>query len=93
MQQQPAHHDVAEEIYHLALEHAREGRPYRDALATIRQYVAKLLDEGCSREELYAELNRARDLLEARNAPEEAEDPVLDVMDFLVGWCSPGARL
>ena len=91
--QQPAHHDVAEEISHLALEDALEGRPYRDALATIRQYATKLLDEGYPREELYAELNRARDLLERRGAPEEAEDPILDVMDFLVGWCSPGARL
>lgn len=91
--QQPAHHDVAEEISHLALEHARNGRPYRDALATIRQYSVNLLAEDYPREELYAELNRARDLLETQGAPEEAEDPILDVMDFLVGWCSPGARL
>jgi hypothetical protein len=38
-------------------------------------------------------LDRARDLLEARGAPEETEDPILDTMDFIVGWCSPGTKL
>ncbi len=63
------------------------------ALTTIRQYTADRLAEGYPREELYAELDRARDLLEERGAPDEAEDPILDVMDFLVGFCSPGAKL
>lgn len=81
-------YDTAEEVARLA-----QAEPYRSALATIRQYAADLLAEGYPREELYAELDRARDLLEARGAPEEAEDPILDVMDFLVGWCSPGAKL
>ena len=62
-------------------------------LAAIRRYAADLLAEGYTREELYAELGRARDASEKRGAPEEAEDPILDVMDSLVGWCSPGARL
>jgi len=86
--QQPEHQDVAEEVVRLAL-----SESYREALATIRQYAADRLAEGYPREELYAELDRARDLLQARGAPDEAEDPILDVMDFLVGFCSSGAKL
>lgn len=81
-------HDVAEEVARLA-----SAQPYRQALAKVRSYAADLLAEGHPREELYAELDRARDLLEERGAPEEAEDPILDIMDFLVGHCSPDARL
>jgi len=86
--QQPEHQDVAEEVVRLVL-----SEPYREALTAIRQYAADRLAEGYPREELYAELDRARALLEARGAPDEAEDPILDVMDFLVGFCSPGAKL
>jgi hypothetical protein len=81
-------YDVAEEAARLTL-----AQPYREALAEIRRYAVNLLAGGYPREELYAELDRARDLLEARGAPEEAEDPILDVMDLIVGWCSPGAKL
>lgn len=88
MEEQRHQYDVAEEVAQLAL-----AQPYRDALAEIRRYAAGLLAGGHPREELYAELDRARDLLEARGAPEEAEDPILDVMDLIVGWCSPGAKL
>ncbi|MBA2345914.1 MAG: hypothetical protein H0V83_12625 [Rubrobacter sp.] len=82
--------DVAERVADMAL--ADTESPAR-ALTTIRQYTADRLAEGYPREELYAELDRARDLLEERGAPDEAEDPILDVMDFLVGFCSPGAKL
>lgn len=81
-------HDVADEIARLA-----STEPYRRALAKIRDYAADILAEGYPREELYAELDRARGLLEKRGYPDEAEDPILDVMDFLVGYCSPDARL
>ena len=87
--QKHQYHDVAEEVARLAL----AEQEYRPALAAIRQYAAGLLAEGYPREELYAELDRARDMLGRRGAPEEAEDPILDVMDFLVGWCSPGTKL
>lgn len=83
------HYDVAQEVARLALAE-RECRP---ALEAIRRYAAGLLAEGYPREELYAELDRARAVLGGLGAPDEAEDPILDVMDFLVGWCSPGARL
>lgn len=58
-------------------------------MAAIRRYAADLLAGGYPREELHAELDRARDLPERRKAP---EDPILDVLDFVVGWCSAASN-
>lgn len=80
--------DVAERVADLAL-----AEPYERALLTIRGYAAALLDTGYAREELYEDLARARDVLRRRGAPEEAEDAVVDVSDFLVGWCSSFMKL
>lgn len=80
--------DVTERVADLA-----QAEPYERALLTIRGYAAGLLDRGYPRDALYEDLARARDMLEERGAPEEAEDAVLDVMDFLVGFCSSFMRL
>lgn len=80
--------DVAERIADLAL-----AEPYPRALLTIRGYATGLLDTGYPREALYEDFERARGVLESRGAPEEAEDAVLDVMDFLAGFSSPHMKL
>lgn len=80
--------DVAERIADLAV-----AEPYARALPTIRGYAAALLDTGYPREALYEEFERARGTLEKRGATEEAEDAVLDVMDFLVGFSSNHMKL
>jgi len=84
--------DVAERIAQMAA-----AEPYERALLTVRGYAAGLLDTGYPRDVLQGDLVRARDLLEARVeaklAPEEAEDVPVDVADFLVGWCASFMRL
>lgn len=80
--------DIAQRIAELAV-----AEPYDRALLTIRGYAAGLLDTGYPREALYEEFERARGVLENRGAPEEAEDSVLDVMDFLTGFCSNHMKL
>lgn len=80
--------DIAERIADLAL-----AEPYERALLTIRGYAAALLDTGYPRETLYEDFGRARSVLSRRGAPEEAEDTVLDVMDFLVGFSSSHMKL
>lgn len=80
--------DVAERVADLAT-----AGPYDRALFTIRGYAAALLDTGYPRDELYGDLVRARDVLETRAAPDEAEDAVVDVADFLAGFCSPHMKL
>lgn len=80
--------DVAERVADLAL-----AEPYERALLTIRGYAAALLDTGYPRDALYQDFERSRGVLEQRGAPEEAEDAVLDVMDFLVGFSSSHMKL
>lgn len=46
-----------------------------------------MLDTGYPRDELGHDLVRARDILEACGASEEAEDVPADVADFLGGFC------
>lgn len=80
--------DVAERVADLA-----SAEPHARSLLTIRGYAAGLLDTGYPREVLYEDFERARGVLEGRGAPEEAEDAVLDVMDFIVGFCAPHMKL
>lgn len=58
----------------------------------LRNLVLHLLSDGQTREAILELLERARQQL--RQADRETdEDAVMDVMDFLVGWCSPHMKL
>ncbi len=78
--------DVAERIADLA-------EPDERALLTIRGHDDALLDTGYPRDTLYEDFGRARSVLSGRGAPEEAEDKVLDAMDFLIGLSSSHMKL
>lgn len=80
--------DVSERIAGFAM-----ADPYELSMPSIRGYAAGLLDTGYPREALYEDLVRARDLLSERGAPDEAEDAVVDVSDFLAGWSSSFMKL
>lgn len=80
--------DIAERI----VEQARQ-QPYENALLTIRGYARGLLDTGYPKDTLTADFERARTILQDSDAPEEAEDTVLDVMDFLAGFSSSHMKL
>lgn len=80
--------NVSERVADLAT-----AEPYERALLTLRGYTTALLDTGYPRDELYRDFARVRGVLERREAPEEAEDTVLDVMDFLTGFSSSFIKL
>ncbi len=63
-----------------------------DSLHRLVEVVRSLLAQGYEREALVEEFEGFRKLLQEAGR-EEDEDVVLDVMDSLVGWCSPGARI
>ncbi len=63
-----------------------------DPLQRLVEVVQGLLAQGHEREALVEEFEGFRKVLEDAGR-EEDEDVVLDVMDSLVGWCSPGARI
>jgi hypothetical protein len=57
----------------------------------LRKTIADLRAEGIEKDVLYKELEAFRLLAAGRS--EEDEDNVLDVMDFLVGFCSQHMRI
>jgi hypothetical protein len=57
-------------------------------LLRLRAEVQSLLAEGYEREVLLSQLESFRDYLRDSD-DESSEDIVLDVMDFLTGWCHP----
>ena len=63
-----------------------------EPLTELRSVVRELLADGHAREELSDDLERLRVELRGVGRDDE-EDVVLEVMDFLVGWCSPQMKL
>ena len=79
--------DVATRVHDLLREAGSRGR-----VAALRKLAAGELEHGYPREALLDEFERVRSQLEAQNRDEE-EDDIVTVMDALVGWCPPGAKL
>jgi len=62
------------------------------AMWSLREEIRQLLTEGHDRAVLLSQLEAFRGQL--RLAGRDAdEDTVLEVMDFLTGWCSPDMQL
>ena len=63
-----------------------------DPVLHLRDLAGAMLRAGRSRDDVLADFEIARGLL--RQAGREAdEDAVMDVMDFITGWCSPHVKL
>ena len=63
----------------------RSARPLEEIVALLRQYKA----QGVNRDEVYAFLESLRD-----GASDEAEeDRILEIADFVAGFCSPHMRI
>ncbi len=58
----------------------------------LRGVVRGLLADGHDREALLSDLEAMRGELQA-SGRDKAEESVLDVMDFIVGWTSPHTKL
>lgn len=54
----------------------------------LHDLTRRFLDEGTPSEVLLDDLGQIRGLVS-----EDLEETVLDVMDLLVGWCAPSAKL
>ncbi len=59
-----------------------------EVLHAVRTFVEKMREGGESKEAILARMQELR-----RSVPDEQEDILLEVMDFLVGWCSPHAKV
>ncbi len=63
-----------------------------DRVGALRKLAQRLLDEGSEPLVLRAQFEQVRQELR-KAAREDDEDPVMDVLDFLTGWCSPHMKL
>lgn len=63
-----------------------------DHLDGLRRVAEHELHAGVPRERVIAELEELRADLR-RGGREDDEDIVLEVLDFVTGWCSPQMRL
>jgi hypothetical protein len=59
-----------------------------DPVNSVRSVALRLLAEGQDQEDVIARFENARAQLREANRDAE-EDIIMDVMDCLVGWCSP----
>jgi hypothetical protein len=58
----------------------------------LRDVVTELLAAGADRARVQEQLEAFRVRLQEQDR-EDDEDTVLDVLDFVTGWCSPDQRL
>ncbi len=72
-------------------EPARDAKP-GELMFWVHDLSQQRLMAGQPREELLHDLEVFRGLLRDMGR-EDLEDDVLDVMDFVTGWCAPSARL
>jgi hypothetical protein len=80
---------LVERIWYLAT-----ATPSAELAPKLRDFVREQLDADYPSEQLYVDLiGVQQEMGGSSEADEEREDALLDVMDFLSGWCAPGARL
>ena len=66
----------------------REALKSQDPVMALRQTVIGFRNQGVEKDALIQALEKFRQELN-----EQDEDVVLDVLDFLVGWCSSQMRI
>jgi hypothetical protein len=76
---------------HQLEEPAHDAKP-GEFMFWVHDLSQQRLMAGQPREELLHDLEVFRGLLRDMGR-EDLEDDVLDVMDFVTGWCAPSARL
>jgi hypothetical protein len=59
-----------------------------ETICALRNLLSRALKDGEKREAILTEMEDLR-----KSVSDEREDILLEVMDFLVGWCSPHAKL
>jgi hypothetical protein len=63
-----------------------------DSLNKLLLLVKKLQSQGVSNDSILQLFEQVRQQLRAQGREQE-EDLIMEVMDFLVGWCSPHMKL
>lgn len=81
------HYDVERQLSELISE-----TPPAALMFPLRDVAQKALAQGYEKDALIEDFESVRARLDERGE-EEREDAVMEVMDFLYGWCSPHMKL
>ena len=79
---------MAEDLRCRLVQILKESGTRDEALCALRALLNKALNDGEERETILGKIEELR-----QSVSDDQEDILLEVMDFLVGWCSPHARL
>src|SRR4051812_44976242 len=72
--------DLRDKLVHIL----EDSRTREERICACRTLLSKALRDGEEREAIRTQMEELRKLVSG-----EQEDILLEVMDFLVGWCSP----
>jgi hypothetical protein len=79
---------MAEDLRDKLVQILKDSGTREEAIRTICTLSSKALKDGEKRETILANMEELR-----KSVSDEQEDILLEVMDCLVGWCSPHAKL
>jgi hypothetical protein len=66
----------------------KESGTREETRCALRTLLTRALKDGEKRETILTKMEELR-----KSVSDEQEDILLEVMDYLVGWCSPHAKL
>ena len=66
----------------------KDSGTHEETLCALRTVIEQHLKAGANREPILTTMEDLR-----KSVSDEQEDILLEVMDFLVGWCSPHMKL
>ena len=58
-------------------------------LSALRKFLIRFRDNGMDKETMLENMEELR----GRSASGETEDILLELMDFIIGWCNPGQSI
>jgi hypothetical protein len=87
MMEYTTHYDVEQRLSELVAD-----TPPARLMFPLRDMARDALAQGYDRDALIEDFERVRARLDEQGE-EEREDAVMEVMDFLYGWCSPHMKL
>jgi len=79
---------MAEDLSGKLVQILKESGTREGAICCLCTLLGKALEAGEKRETILTKMKELR-----KSVSDEQEDILLEVMDFLVGWCSPHAKL
>ena len=79
---------MSETINDKIVQMLNSSKTHEEVLSALRALVEKLRKEGETKEAILARIRELRSTVS-----DEQEDILLEIMDFLVGWCSSHAKI